>query len=312
MKTYTANGKLLLTGEYLVLKGALALAIPVRLGQTMLVRHCEEHSDKAIQWHAYKPEGHWFSTILNLDTLELIECDDQPKAEKLSQILKAVRELNPSVFEEGRCAHRLYIETHLDFDPEWGLGSSSTLIANLAQWAEVDPYKLLKMTFGGSGYDIACANAQTPVFYQLEYDEPQVRSAAFNPSFAEHLFFVYQGKKQRSSKEVKSFNERMLDYDCRDDVEAISEISLALPNITTIDDFQRFMDIHEDILAHCLDRNPVKLHFPDFEGSLKSLGAWGGDFLLAATKWPFEQVKAYFHSKGLDTIFKYHELYGSK
>ena len=307
MKTYTANGKLLLTGEYLVLKGALALAIPVRLGQSMVVRNCEERSDMAIQWHANKPDGYWFSVVLNLDTLEIIESDDQPKAEKLSQILKAVRELNPKAFSPG-----LRLETHLDFYPVWGLGSSSTLIANLAQWAEVDPYKLLKMTFGGSGYDIACANAQTPVFYQLEYEEPQVCPAPFNPSFAEHLFFVYQGKKQRSSNEVKSFNERMLDYDCRDDVEAISEISLALPNITTIDDFQRFMDIHEDILAHCLDRNPVKSNFPDFEGSLKSLGAWGGDFLLAATKWPFEQVKAYFHSKGLDTIFKYHELYGSK
>ena len=307
MNTYTANGKLLLTGEYLVLKGALALAIPVRLGQTMLVRHCEEHGDMAIQWHAYKPDVLWFSAVLNPDTLEIIESDDQPKAEKLSQILKAVRELNPKAFGPG-----LRLETHLDFDPEWGLGSSSTLIANLAQWAGVNPYKLLKMTFGGSGYDIACATAQSPVFYQLEYDEPQVRPAAFDPSFADHLFFVYQGKKQRSFKEVKSFNERMLDYDCRDDVEAISEISLALPNITTIDDFLRFMDIHEDILAHCLDRNPVKSHFPDFEGSLKSLGAWGGDFLLAATKWPFEQAKAYFHSKGLDTIFKYHELYGSK
>lgn len=310
MKTYNANGKLLLTGEYLVLKGALALALPTKLGQSMTVetineRHCER--SETIHWHAYQPNGPWFTATLNPETFEVIECDDQPKAEKLSQILKAVNELNPKAFMSGLC-----FETHLDFNPEWGLGSSSTLIANLAQWAEVNPYKLLKMTFGGSGYDIACANAQSPVFYQLENDEPQIHPVAFDPAFADHLFFVYQGQKQRSSQEVKSFNERMLEYDCHHDVEAVSEISRTFPNITTIDDFQRFMDIHEDILAHCLDRKPVKSFFPDFEGSLKSLGAWGGDFLLAATKWSFDQVKAYFHSKGLDTIFKYHELYGSK
>ena len=48
MNTYRANGKLLLTGEYLVLKGALALALPTKLGQTMTVRHYEERSDEVI------------------------------------------------------------------------------------------------------------------------------------------------------------------------------------------------------------------------------------------------------------------------
>lgn len=311
MKTYHANGKLLLTGEYLVLKGALALAIPLRLGQSMVVRRCEGGTTEATQpdtihWHAYKPDGLWFSAFFT-SHLSPLTSTDPAKAEKLAQILKAVQELNPSAFESG-----LRFETRLDFNPEWGLGSSSTLIANLAQWAGVNPYELLKKTFGGSGYDIACATATSPVFYQLEYEEPIVQPVAFNPSFADGLFFVYQGKKQHSSNEVKSFNERMMEYDYHDDVEAVSEISRALPNITTIDDFQRFMDIHEDILAHCLDRKPVKSLFPDFEGSLKSLGAWGGDFLLAATRWPFDRVKTYFHSKGLDTIFKYHEFYGSK
>ena len=124
MKTYNANGKLLLTGEYLVLKGALALAIPVRLGQSLTVRHCEERSDEAIQpdpsqdnsgwiasakglamtpsdailWGAYQPYGPWFSATLSPDNLDVIDTDDPKKALKLSRILTAVRELNPSVF----------------------------------------------------------------------------------------------------------------------------------------------------------------------------------------------------------------------
>lgn len=37
-----ANGKLLLTGEYLVLDGALSLAFPTRKGQTLLAKKSEK------------------------------------------------------------------------------------------------------------------------------------------------------------------------------------------------------------------------------------------------------------------------------
>jgi len=299
MSTYQANGKLLLTGEYLVLKGALALAVPTKYGQSMVV---ETRRATSLQWQAFKPEGPWFSTTLNND-LDVLTTDDPSKAQRLSEILKAVCKLNPTAFQKG-----LRFETRLDFDPEWGLGSSSTLIANLARWAGIDPYQLLRMTFGGSGYDIACATANQPIFYHLIGDKPQVHPVDFNPPFADHLFFVYQGQKQQSSKEVKSFNQRMQEYDCLDDVDAVSEISEALPNITTLADFRRFIDVHEDILAHCLDREPVRTQHPDFEGSLKSLGAWGGDFIMAATPWSYDQVADYFKNKGLATVFKYHDI----
>ena len=53
MNTYRANGKLLLTGEYLVLKGALALALPTKLGQTMTVETVHAPS---LRWDAYRGE----------------------------------------------------------------------------------------------------------------------------------------------------------------------------------------------------------------------------------------------------------------
>ena len=53
---YRANGKLLLSGEYLVLHGALALAVPLKKGQTLDV-----YSGKPgfLQWEAYHPDGLW-------------------------------------------------------------------------------------------------------------------------------------------------------------------------------------------------------------------------------------------------------------
>ena len=328
MSHYQAHGKFLLTGEYLVLKGALALALPLKLGQSMTV---ETVCTPSLQWDAYKPDGPWFSVTMNPKTLAIIDCNNQPKAEKLAQILQAVKQLNPSAFEES-----LHFETHLDFNPEWGLGSSSTLIAKLARWAEVNPYELLKMTFGGSGYDIACATAEQPIYYQIvegklgcldcfvprkssdstlvndakrqTMSTQKVEPVDFNPSFAENLFFVYQGQKQSSSKEIKAFLAKANPIDLQKDIEAVSEISRAVPKCQNVDEFGLLMQCHERIIARCIGQKPVQKRFPDFEGVLKSLGAWGGDFILAATHWDESQVKAYFKEKGLVVVFGYKEL----
>jgi mevalonate kinase len=321
MRSFSAHGKVLLTGEYLVLQGATALGLPTKLGQSLTVRHCER--SKAIQvdphqansgwiasakglamtWNAYKPDGLWFSATLNPITLETVETNDPSKAEKLINILKAVRQLNPQAIQPGLC-----FETHLEFDPAWGLGSSSTLISNLAQWAEVNPYELLKRTIGGSGYDIACATASTAIYYRLDNGNPLVQPLNFNPPFVDRLFFVYQGKKQHSSEEVKAFNQQWDQSALTADIQTISELSVALPTITYFEDFCTLLQVHENILSRCLGREPVQQQYPDFKGTLKSLGAWGGDFLLAATELSFDEVCEYFKNKGLSIVFKYQDL----
>ena len=320
VQLYYSHGKFLLTGEYLVLKGALALAVPLKLGQTLSV---ETVCTPSLHWDAYKPDGPWFSVTLNPKNLEIIDSDDQPKAEKLRQILQAVKQLNPKAFE----GNNLKFTTCLDFDPNWGLGSSSTLIANLARWANVNPYELLKLTFSGSGYDIACATAEGPIYYQLvdarsalrqaqgpkvvepvETPTPTVEPINYNPPFSDHLYFIYQGKKQSSSKEIKAFLAKANPVDLQKDIEAVSEISRAVPKCENLDEFGMLMQCHERIISRCIGQEPVQKHFPDFEGLLKSLGAWGGDFILAATNWDRDQVRAYFKGKGLDVVFGYNDL----
>ena len=326
MSLYQSHGKFLLTGEYFVLKGALALAVPLKLGQTLEV---ETVCTPSLQWNAHKPNAPWFSVSLNPENLEIIDSDDQSKAEKLRQILQAVKQLNPKAFE----GNNLKFTTCLDFDPNWGLGSSSTLIANLARWADVNPYELLKLTFGGSGYDIACATAEGPIYYQLsmsksafqqaqrptldlpakvpvpvEGQTPMVEPIDFNPPFAEHLFFIYQGQKQSSSKEIKAFLAQANPIDLHKDIESVSEISRAVPKCETLDEFAMLMQCHERIISRCIGQEPVQKRFPDFEGVLKSLGAWGGDFILAATEWTENQVREYFKGKGLEVVFGYNDL----
>ena len=318
IQEYQSHGKFLLTGEYLVLKGALALALPLKLGQSLEVEQLETNNEQ-IQWKAWRPEGRWFSVTLNRENLVNFSTDDPDKAMRLCQILQAIKQLNPKAFE----GNDIKFTTRLDFDPNWGLGSSSTLIDNLARWANVNPYELLKLTFGGSGYDIACATAEEPIYYQMacldcfvprndakrqSESTPMVEIVDFNPHFAEHLFFVYQGQKQSSSKEIKAFLGKANPTDLQKDIEAVSEISRALPKCESLDEFAMLMQCHERIIARCIGQEPVQKRFPDFEGVLKSLGAWGGDFILAATGWGENQVREYFKGKGLEVVFGYKEI----
>lgn len=311
MSLYQAHGKFLLTGEYLVLKGALALALPLKLGQSLQTSLADTDTHR-MHWIASQPDKHWFSVLFDTDTLESVSTDDPDKAQKLASILKAVRQLKSDAFLG--CDMRFH--THLDFNPEWGLGSSSTLIANLARWANVNPYELLKMTFGGSGYDIACATAEGPIYYEIKTEVPEpiegptpmVEPIHFTPPFADHLFFIYQGQKQSSSKEVKAFLAKANPIDLQKDIEAVSEISRAVPKCESFDEFGLLMQCHERIIARCIGQEPVQKRFPGFEGVLKSLGAWGGDFILAATEWTENQVKKYFKRKGLEVIFGYKKM----
>jgi len=49
-------------------------------------------------------------------------------------------------------------------------------------------------------------------------------------------------------------------------------------------------------------------YFTDFQGVVKSLGAWGGDFLMILTELPQSDIISYFKKKGFSTLFAYNEL----
>ena len=69
------------------------------------------------------------------------------------------------------------------------------------------------------------------------------------------------------------------------------------------------MDKHEDLVAKHTGFEKVKDKlFSDYHGSIKSLGAWGGDFVLATSTKSEAETKAYFADKGHATVLTYDEM----
>ena len=197
IKTFYSNGKLLITGEYLVLDGAKGFALPTKFGQNLIV---EEGSTQQIEWKSYDSDGSvWFEdTILISDIVKPIHTEVDSVKNTLITILKEAFLLNPDFLTNSE---GYKITTELTFPRNWGLGTSSTLINNIAQWLEIDAFVLLKNSFGGSGYDIACAQNDTPILYHLERGIPIVEKVNFSPSFTTNIHFVYLNKKQALAAE---------------------------------------------------------------------------------------------------------------
>ncbi|MDC0382226.1 GYDIA family GHMP kinase [Flavobacteriaceae bacterium] len=201
MQTFYSHGKLLITSEYAVLDGAQALALPTKFGQKLKV---ESTSGNLIHWKSISNCGKiWFETHFNIGEALKITCNDNSKiALRLLQVLESLQQLNPNIFTRKT---GFKITSKLEFPENWGLGSSSTLINNLAQWGRVDAFRLLNLTFGGSGYDIACAQNKTAILYQLSRGIPSISPVKFKPKFSNQLFFIHRNKKQNSRDGVEAY-----------------------------------------------------------------------------------------------------------
>ncbi len=315
-KSFYSNGKLLLTGEYAVLDGALSLAIPTKFGQSLLVK---EVDSSRLVWKSWDyAERVWFeetffssspehipkeqsSFFRYLDHAQHKSRKGKAIAETLSRILHEAQKLNPDFLRDGT---GYAVDTHLTFPRNWGLGSSSTLINNIAQWANIDAYRLLWNAFSGSGYDIACAQNHYPILYSLKNEKPNAAEVDFNPSFQDMLYFIHLNKKQNSRDGIAAYQNK--NFDKARLVKQVSEITLKAVSCNSLSQFESLMSQHETLLSQTLQMPTVKESlFPDFRGSVKSLGAWGGDFVLATGD---ETTPLYFEGLGYGTVVPYSQM----
>lgn len=299
-KTFYSNGKLLLTGEYVVLDGAKALAVPTRFGQNLVVKEGNNHQ---INWISFdSDESIWFQDTITFSDIynKRLSDDNQFVKNTLIEILHQAFIQNPNFLsKEG-----YDIETHLTFPKIWGLGTSSTLINNIGQWLQIDAFELLHKSFGGSGYDVACAQTNSPIIYQLENELPHFKTIHFNPEFKENIHFVYLNQKQSSKSAISNYMTQR--HKTGKVISKINAITYQAIDCKYGKEFAKLMEQHEVIMSDVLETITVQENlFSDFNGVVKSLGAWGGDFVMVISK---DNPKDYFIAKGYSTILTYEEM----
>ena len=87
----------------------------------------------------------------------------------------------------------------------------------------------------------------------------------------------------------------------------ITELTEEIIDCRELHQFEDLITEHEDIIAKAIDMPKVKNKlFNDYtDGCIKSLGAWGGDFILATGD---AGTPNYFKTKGFNTVLPYQQM----
>lgn len=297
------HGKFLLSAEYLVLKGATALALPLRFGQAIEVSAL---AGNTLEWESFDTSGTcWFRATFDLPSLVVVSTNAKPIADKLQKILLEARKLQPAFLHSTQGIH---VCIKADYPLHWGLGSSSTLTAAIASWAGISPLKLHFCSSGGSGYDVACATAQGPLLYRLSDGVPWTGPVSFHPPFADHLFFAYLGNKQDTESSLLQVRIR-LQHVQADAIGQADQLSHRMLQARTLEEFESVLREHESLISKIIGLPTLaETRFADLPGAVKSLGSWGGDFCLITWRASQNQLQRYLAQKNIDCFFSFNDI----
>lgn len=298
MDAIFSPGKLMLTSEYFAIDGALVLAVPTRLGQEFFFEEKDDHRS-LIFWEALHQNTPWLKAVIDYKTWQILETNIPASAEFILKTLQNVQQLSVTKFKNDFTYH---LRTNLQFPADFGLGSSSTLMNNLAEWAEIDPFYLNTISLGGSGYDIAVAKEKSAILFQ---NKPEVRyeKINFNPSFKNELIFIHLNQKQDSREGINLYKSKNKSQKL---VDEFSDITKKILLCNELEMFSELMMIHERKISDFIEIPTVKEKiFSDCPVFVKSLGAWGGDFVMSAK---FGGFKDYFWEKGFKTVFEWSDI----
>ena len=125
----------------------------------------------------------------------------------------------------------------------------------------------------------------------------------FNPEFKDELIFVHLNQKQDSREGIKLYKSKPKSKEI---VGEFSDLTERILNCKNIDEFSDLMEIHEKKVSAFLGLTKVKQqYFPDCPVFVKSLGAWGGDFVMTRK---FQGYENFFHGHGFHTFFDWNEI----
>ena len=281
MKSYFSHGKILLAGEYAVMCGVEALALPVKAGQWQHVWEMPAKGVSKLVWQSKEADGTvWFECRIDTDIMHVSETDNTAYSDTLLKLLLHIKEQKPDFFLHKN----IRIETECEFDRTFGLGSSSTLVCNLAKWSGVNAHDLQERVLGGSGYDIAVGNLGKPLVYWREQSEPNWSAWQLPVDFTQHWYLAFPGKKQ-NSREALNDVKKQLEI-IQTDVALLQQMNACIQAIKTprsLPMLEAMLEMWQALLAQRLDlpRPYETLDLSPVRGGLcKYLGAWGGDVLL--------------------------------
>ncbi|EGT4348424.1 30S ribosomal protein S6 [Elizabethkingia anophelis] len=279
--------------------GAKALAIPTKPGQDLSAEKIDDHRS-LIHWETYREGKLWLKTCIDYKNLFVTETNIANASAFILKIFSTLKDMRSESLEAD---YSYILKSNVQFPENFGLGSSSTLMNNIANWGNVDAFALNDIALGGSGYDIAVAKAGAPIIYTRNGGNKTVETVNYSPGFKDQLLFVHLNKKQDSREGITMYKQMEKSQDL---IHYFSELTDEILISENLENFSLIMEDHEKTMSNFLKIPTVKeKYFKNAPSFFKSLGAWGGDFILTTKFCDYEN---YFLHNGFPNFFSYDEL----
>ncbi len=293
MQSFYAPGKILLVGEYTVIKGFEGLAVPVKSGQWMDVWEFDSpgNAEDRFIFNALDSRGaSWFSESFDISNLKSNSLEtnavksnvaDENFENNESHLSKLLALVPESFWKSGK-SYRF--ETRLEFDRSSGLGSSSTFVQLMSNYFKLDPFQVQDLVFGGSGYDVAIAAVQKPLIYWRNEQGVHFRQWKLNSELTKDWKVVFLGNKVNSRTSTSQVSDMLEDLsndeNYRMQIQKIIEIVRDAQELMAL---ETGIEMYQMFLSQLLGMVTPYTYFgvkPLPRGVCKWLGAWGGDMLL--------------------------------
>ena len=106
--------------------------------------------------------------------------------------------------------------------------------------------------------------------------------------------------------QLTKLSKREQQIKCDELIEEFSQLTRDVLQTQNLEDFSQLMNLHEKKLSIFLGIETVsEKYFENCPSFIKSLGAWGGDFVMSSKFSGFEE---YFQGKGFASVFSYRDL----
>jgi mevalonate kinase len=222
----------------------------------------------------------WLSCRFDLPTFQVLDLELQSN-EEVNRLKQIFQKADLSHWKIGK-SYR--IETKLDFDRVYGLGSSSTLITLMSKYLNLNALQLQFDVFGGSGYDAAVGMIKKPIVYWLTEDDSNWQFWEMKTELSENWEVVFLGKKMDSRKSIAEVQDALNEIAEDEFYTAQFDHILKLTRYASDKlSMEASLEMYQKLLSESihLDTPYVTLEILPVNGGLcKWLGAWGGDMIL--------------------------------
>jgi len=296
---YHSNGSFLLTGEYLVSEGSQAIVLPLKKGQTLVIKPIKED---LLIWEDIYNEETLFTAVFSTDQIDIIESTDGEKASFVGDVLKTAMDHLASLSSLPGYYIKAIHNYPIHLDP----GTRPALIACVAEWFNINPFRLSRAIMKDAGYGIAGARSSKPILYQLVDTSPDYKHIALNPSYTGNIYFVYAGDHEGLSGEREQIEHT---GNLPHVIPKIREINKNIIQSGSLEDFEHALLEYEQFLSGLLNEKSVQERlFDDFPGVIKPLVTHNSKFLLVTWKGSMSELREFFAGYNLQTLFQWDEL----